>query len=100
MKSFIDRFSNLVKGTISEFDRIVFKVLVLPLVSARQVTALPYIKFSTIWMCNWASFMSIINRHDPLFEGRLILLVVVAQLKILLVGTDTIITHEESKIRL
>jgi len=31
MKSFIDRFSNLVKGTIPGFDRIVFKRLVLPL---------------------------------------------------------------------
>jgi len=37
MKSFIDRFSNLVKGTISGFDRIVFKGLVLPLMSASEV---------------------------------------------------------------
>jgi len=37
MKSFIDRFSNLVKGTISGFDRIVFKGLVLPLMSTSQV---------------------------------------------------------------
>ena len=33
MKSFIDRFSNLVKGTISGFDRIVFKGIILPLMS-------------------------------------------------------------------
>jgi hypothetical protein len=37
MKLFIDKFSNLVKGTISGFDRIVFKGLVLPLMSANQV---------------------------------------------------------------
>ena len=37
MKSFIDRFSGLVKGTISGFDRIVFKGLVLPLMSAAEV---------------------------------------------------------------
>ena len=37
MKSFIDRFSGLVKGTISGFDRIVFKGLVLPLMSATEV---------------------------------------------------------------
>jgi hypothetical protein len=37
MKSFIDKFSNLVKGTISGFDRIVFKGLVLPLMSTSQV---------------------------------------------------------------
>jgi len=37
MKSFIDRFSNLVKGTISGFDRIVFKGLILPLMSTSQV---------------------------------------------------------------
>lgn len=37
MKLFIDRFSNLVKGTISGFDRIVFKGLVLPLMSTSQV---------------------------------------------------------------
>ncbi|MEA2115109.1 MAG: hypothetical protein U9P36_06970 [Thermodesulfobacteriota bacterium] len=33
MKEFIKRFSGLVKGTISGFDRIVFKGLVLPLMS-------------------------------------------------------------------
>jgi len=37
MKLFIDRFSDLVKGTISGFDRIVFKGLVLPLMSASEV---------------------------------------------------------------
>ena len=37
MKSFIDRFSNLVKGTISGLDRIVFKGLVLPLMSPGAV---------------------------------------------------------------
>lgn len=37
MKSFIDRFSTLVKGTISGFDRIVFKGLILPLMSTSQV---------------------------------------------------------------
>ncbi|RLC02565.1 MAG: hypothetical protein DRH34_07160 [Deltaproteobacteria bacterium] len=37
MKLFIDKFSNLVKGTISGFDRIVFKGLVLPLMSASEV---------------------------------------------------------------
>jgi len=37
MKSFIDRFSGLVKGTLSGFDRIVFKGLVLPLMSATEV---------------------------------------------------------------
>jgi uncharacterized protein len=37
MKLFIDRFSNLVKGTISGFDRIVFKGLLLPLMSASEV---------------------------------------------------------------
>jgi len=37
MKLFINKFSNLVKGTISGFDRIVFKGLVLPLMSTSQV---------------------------------------------------------------
>ncbi len=37
MKEFINRFSSLVKGTISGFDRIVFKGLVLPLMSSEQV---------------------------------------------------------------
>ncbi len=37
MKLFIDKFSNLIKGTILGFDRIVFKDLVLPLMSTRQV---------------------------------------------------------------
>ncbi len=34
MKRFIERFSSLVKGTITGFDRIVFKGFVLPLMSA------------------------------------------------------------------
>jgi hypothetical protein len=34
MKKFIERFSNLVKGTITGFDRIVFKGFILPLMSA------------------------------------------------------------------
>ncbi len=37
MKEFIKRFSSLVKGTISGFDRIVFKGLILPLMSSREV---------------------------------------------------------------
>ena len=37
MKLFIDKFSNLVKGTISGFDRIVLKSLVLPLMSTSVV---------------------------------------------------------------
>jgi hypothetical protein len=37
MKSFINRFSNLVKGTISGFDRIVFKGIILPLMSPGKV---------------------------------------------------------------
>jgi len=37
MKSFIERFSNLLKGTISGFDPIVFKGLILPLMSASEV---------------------------------------------------------------
>ncbi len=37
MKLFINRFLNLVKGTISGFDHIVFKSLVLPLMSASKV---------------------------------------------------------------
>ena len=37
MKSFIDRFTNLVKGTISGFDRIVFKGIILPLMSPAKV---------------------------------------------------------------
>ena len=37
MKLFIDKFSNLVKGTISGFDRILFKGLVLPLMSTSEV---------------------------------------------------------------
>ncbi len=37
MKEFIKRFSGLVKGTISGFDRIVFKGLVLPLMSSCEV---------------------------------------------------------------
>ncbi|MCK5516488.1 MAG: hypothetical protein KAI39_06400 [Desulfobulbaceae bacterium] len=37
MKEFIKRFSDLVKGTISGFDRIVFKGLVLPLMSSSEV---------------------------------------------------------------
>ena len=37
MKAFIDRFSGLVKGTVSGFDRIVFKGFILPLMSAAEV---------------------------------------------------------------
>lgn len=37
MKEFIKRFSGLVKGTISGFDRIVFKGLILPLMSSSEV---------------------------------------------------------------
>ena len=37
MKTFIDRFSNSVKGVLSGFDRIVFKGLILPLMSASEV---------------------------------------------------------------
>ena len=36
MKKLIERFSSLVKGTLSGFDRIVFKGLILPLMSARE----------------------------------------------------------------
>lgn len=46
MKSFIDRFSNLVKGTISGFDRIVFKGLVLSLMSTSQETFARLPRFS------------------------------------------------------
>lgn len=37
MKRLIDRFSSLVKGTLSGFDRIVFKGLILSLMSAKEV---------------------------------------------------------------
>lgn len=37
MKNFIDRFSSLVKDVMTGFDRIVFKGLILPLMSASQV---------------------------------------------------------------
>ncbi len=37
MEKFIDRFSGLVKGVLTGFDRIVFKGLILPLMSASQV---------------------------------------------------------------
>ena len=37
MKAFIDRFSGLVKGTLTGFDRIVFKGFILPLMSAAEV---------------------------------------------------------------
>jgi len=37
MKAFIDRFSDSVKGVLSGFDRIVFKGLILPLMSASEV---------------------------------------------------------------
>ena len=37
MKEFIKRFSSMVKGTISGFDRIVFKGLILPLMSSSEV---------------------------------------------------------------
>ena len=37
MKAFVDRFSCLVKGTVSGFDRIVFKGFILPLMSAAEV---------------------------------------------------------------
>ncbi|MGD9824655.1 hypothetical protein [Desulfobacter sp.] len=37
MKNFIDRFSGLVKGVMTGFDRIVFKGLILPLMSASEV---------------------------------------------------------------
>ncbi|MEA3468149.1 MAG: hypothetical protein U9R57_08000 [Thermodesulfobacteriota bacterium] len=37
MKEFIKKFSGLVKETISGFDRIVFKDLVLPLMSSSEV---------------------------------------------------------------
>ena len=36
MKAFIDRFSNLVKGTLTGFDRIVFKGIFRPLMSAAE----------------------------------------------------------------
>lgn len=36
MKTFIDRFSDLVKGTLTGFDRIVFKGFILPLMSAAE----------------------------------------------------------------
>ncbi len=37
MREFIKMFSGLVKGTLSGFDRIVFKGLVLPLMSSNEV---------------------------------------------------------------
>ena len=37
MKLFIKRFSGLVKGTLSGFDRIVFKGCILPLMSYLEV---------------------------------------------------------------
>ncbi len=37
MKAFIDRFSGLVKGTVSGFDRIVCKGFILSLMSATEV---------------------------------------------------------------
>ena len=37
MKTLINRFSSMVKGTISGFDRIVFKGLILPLMSSSEV---------------------------------------------------------------
>ena len=37
MKKFIERFSGLVKSSISGFDRIVFKGFILPLMSAGEV---------------------------------------------------------------
>jgi len=37
METFIDRFSDVVKGTISGFDRIVFKGFILPLMAATEV---------------------------------------------------------------
>jgi len=39
MKALIDRFSSLVKGVFSGFDRIVFKGWILPLMSISQVTS-------------------------------------------------------------
>jgi len=46
MKAFIDRFSGLVKGTISGFDRIVFKGLVLPLMSVSEVMGFRSLRLS------------------------------------------------------
>ena len=37
MKKLIERFSGLVKGSITGFDRIVFKGFILPLMSAKGV---------------------------------------------------------------
>ena len=37
MKTFIDKFSSLVKGAFSGFDRIVFKGCILPLMAASEV---------------------------------------------------------------
>ena len=37
MKKFMTRFSDLIKGTVSGFDRIVFKGLILPLMSSTEV---------------------------------------------------------------
>ena len=37
IKNLIDRFSGLVNGTITGFDRIVFKGFILPLMSASEV---------------------------------------------------------------
>ena len=44
MKEFIKRFSGLVKGTITGFDRIVFKGLILPLMSSREVMSFCRVK--------------------------------------------------------
>ncbi len=40
------KFSGLVKGTISGFDRIVFKGLILPLMSSREVMSFRSLRLS------------------------------------------------------
>jgi len=60
MKRIIERFSDLVKGSISGFDRIVFKGLILPLIVAAAFPMMPEIMgphLSYYWtMCQseWA----------------------------------------------
>lgn len=55
MKKFIERFSNLVKGTITGFDRIVFKGFILPLMSANG--AMQFCRGKRILNKNYKSWM-------------------------------------------
>ena len=55
MKKLIERFSDLVKGSITGFDRMVFKGFILPLMSAKGV--MQFCGFKNILNKNYKKWM-------------------------------------------